>query len=581
MPHNIAIVVLFALLTTNCGGGDAIYPRPNVLTTSSWLPNSEEIEGTLSAVQASKFYRVTLNANQAIFLQVNPPQADLDLYVYDEAGVVQAFSLGDEMIEKITVAQSGSYIIEVRAISGSAASYRLSQFQPEHGAVTALSSDTRFAPGELIVHFAKGATLNTKSAVQKYNNLGLSLEAGEATRGAFMRITTTVADSPLHFADASLQAKYTTLLHAKTLRARDDIKSADPNVLLQPLVTPNDPSYSAQWQYPLIRLPQAWDIVAGAADVVVAIVDTGVALAHPDLSGQITPGYDFIRDPENANDGDGIDNNPDDPGDKNPRGSTYHGTHVAGIIAAATNNQQGVSGVAWLAQLMPLRVSGKQGATLYDLQQALRYASGLPNDSQATPQKKADVINISLGTPSHVPSLQLTLDEVRIAGVIVVAAAGNEGSTTPIYPAAYASVIAVSAIDSAKQVTPYSSYGSYIDVSAPGGNLSQDSNFDGLRDGILSTGVTEILDTVQFNYLMLQGTSMASPHVAGIAALMKTLNSDMTPTQFADWLSQGKLTQDAGLPGWDPYYGEGIIDAYAAVSVAMNAKRFNDNASSN
>jgi len=319
-------------------------------------------------------------------------------------------------------------------------------------------------------------------------------------------------------------------------------------------------------------LPQAWDLTTGT-NAIVAVVDTGVALGHPDLQGQLTDGYDFISDPINAGDGDGIDNNPDDPGDhSNPDGSSsFHGTHVSGTVAAATNNGVGVAGVAFGAKVMPLRVCGQYGCTDYDIEQAIRFAAQLANDSGTVPTQRADVVNISLGGPSSSTASQAVYDQVRAAGVVIVAAASNEASSTPSYPAAYPGVIGVSAVDINKNLAPYSNYGSWVSVAAPGGSTASDVNGDGKPDGILSTVATDSNSTLAYDYVVWQGTSMATPHVAGIVALMKSIAPNLTPTDIASLLSNGALTEDIGDSGKDDQFGYGLINAYKAVVAAADA----------
>ena len=185
------------------------------------------------------------------------------------------------------------------------------------------------------------------------------------------------------------------------MRGRSDVASAELNTILQPARVPSDPLYTLQWHYPMIRLPQAWDSTIGSPSVVIAVVDTGVVLTHPDLQGQLVAGYDFISSASRARDGDGIDPDPSDPGDLalGTGASSFHGTHVAGTIGAASDRptgEIGVAGVAWGARVMPIRVLGLQGGTNYDVLQGVRYAAGLPNDSGTVPAQPADVINLSL-----------------------------------------------------------------------------------------------------------------------------------------------------------------------------------------
>jgi serine protease len=371
--------------------------------------------------------------------------------------------------------------------------------------------------------------------------------------------------------DEETQAKLDTLCMVKNLSLDPDVGIATPNYLRKPQFLPNDPLYPFQWHYPQLNLPQAWDLTTGA-DVIVAVVDTGVVLSHPDLQGQLVGGYDFISSPANALDGDGIDPDPTDVGDKsNPDGSSsFHGTHVAGTVVAATNNSVGVAGVAFGAKVMPLRAVGRFGGSLYDIEQAVRYAAGLPNDSGKVPPRRADVINLSLGSTSSSLSEQSTFDQARAAGVVIVAAAGNSRSSRPFYPAAYPGVLAVSAATIDKALAPYSNFGSWIDVAAPGGSTAQDVNGDGKPDGVLSTVATDTDGALVNDYVIWQGTSMAAPHVAGVVALMKALAPNLTPQDVDSLLIRGVLTEDIGAAGRDDQFGYGLLNAYKAVVAAAD-----------
>jgi serine protease len=283
------------------------------------------------------------------------------------------------------------------------------------------------------------------------------------------------------------------------------------------------------------------------------------------------PGYDFISSSVSGLDGNGIDPDPEDPGDGGSEApSSFHGTHVAGTIAAASNNSTGVAGVAWGVKIMPLRVLGKLGGTGYDVRQAIRYAAGLSNDSPGTASPPVDVINLSLGGGGFSQADQDVFTDVRNAGVIVIAAAGNNGNSEAVYPAGYDGVVAVSAIGSAKQITGYSSRGTAVDVAAPGGDTSIDRNGDGYVDGVLSIGGTSP-GVIDFVYPYYQGTSMAAPHVAGVAALMRSVNGTLTPDEFDALLINGDLTEDLGAAGRDDFYGYGLIDAQKAVVAALTA----------
>jgi serine protease len=272
-------------------------------------------------------------------------------------------------------------------------------------------------------------------------------------------------------------------------------------------------------------------------------------------------------------DGDSIDNDPTDPG--NPtlggRGGGFHGTHVAGTIAALSNNSLGVAGVAPGVRIMPVRVLGASGGTSFDLQQGVLYAAGLNNSSGTLPAQRADIINLSLAGPAPSQSEHNTFARARAQGVIVVAAAGNEGTDQPRYPAAYSGVISVSAVSINKTLASYSNFGSTIDIAAPGGDLSAGTALDPPQS-IVSTIGRQDTNTNTFSinptYAGSIGTSMAAPHVAGVLALMKSVRPQLTPAEVDAFLAAGRLTTDLGNPGLDDSFGQGLIDAHKAMLTA-------------
>ncbi len=364
-------------------------------------------------------------------------------------------------------------------------------------------------------------------------------------------------------------AKLRTLRAIKKLRQQPDIEYAEPNYRVRSLLTPNDPAYVYQWHYSAINLPQAWNLTTGDPSVIVAVVDSGVFPGHPDLEGQLTGGYDFVSSVATANDDDGIDSDPGDPGDSIYIGSSsWHGTHVTGTVAARMNNEEGGVGVAPGVKVMPLRAMGRGGGLAYDILQAVRYAAKLENDSGTVPPQPADIINLSLGGAGYSQSSQDLYRSVRARGIIVIAAAGNENTDEPMYPASYDGVVSVAATDFTGARAPYSNTGLNIDVAAPGGLMSVDRNSDGHSDGILSTGVQETETSREKSYVFYQGTSMAAPHVAGVAALMKSVHPNLTPDEFDSLLISGAITDDRGDPGRDNDFGYGAIDAYRAVEAA-------------
>jgi serine protease len=566
-------------------------PNPVILGGYVNLAGTGPTGRSQTSGDGSDFFRVSLIAGQIItlFIAANPTLVDLDLYLYDDLETRVDAAMGTGSQESLVAPTDGDYFIEVRALA-SASNYNLTIGQSTSTALTeTLRLSDEFVSGEVIVRFENDdpSSAVLRSLAGRAQLLGMQTKAGAPGRGMLLRfdekagpqetlralgIRQTESNRYIHrAAEPNIQRKADTLHIIKSLRRRADVRYAQPNYIRKALVIPNDPQYPRQWHYPLINLPQSWDVTTGSNTVIVAVIDTGVLLNHPDLENRLTSdGYDFISDPARALDGDGIDPDPDDPGDGSPGGSSFHGTHVSGIIAAETDNDTGVTGVTWFTRIMPLRALGRGGGTDFDILQAVRYAAGLDNDSGTLPAQKADIINLSLGGSSVSPAAQDIFTQVRGEGIIIIAAAGNSASNTPVYPAAYEGVVSVSAVDIKKDLTGYSNFGTTIDLAAPGGDNSADINVDGFPDGVLSTCGNDTTGAIEFAYCFFQGTSMAAPHMAGVVALMKAIYPALTPDELDILLISGSITEDIGPIGRDDQFGYGLIDAFGALVEAQN-----------
>lgn len=566
-------------------------PIPNPVTLGGYA--NKPGAGPAGTLQQSgdefDVFAVHLLEGQVITLLVasaDPSADDVDLALYDEDYNEIDRSAALDEVEQIMVPATGDYYVVALAYSG-ASNYTLIIGQDQVVSTPStlrLSND--FIPGDTVVkyHDALPASALNKGRSTIAAQLGFERKAGAPGREMLLQLNlsgnqqTLSKTSTSHlpglgkFKSENDRRKWQTLMAIKALNKDPRVEHAEPNFILKPLLVPDDEYYPLQWHYQQINLPAAWDMTTGSQDVTVAVIDTGVLLNHPDLQGQLVAGYDFISSVTTAADDDGIDSNPDDAGDSDGSvPSSFHGTHVAGTIAASSNNSRGVAGIAWNVRVMPLRALGVGGGSGYDINQAIRYAAGLSNDSGQVPENPADIINLSLGGPGFSQVTQSTIDAARAAGVIIVAAAGNDATSQFFYPASYNGVISVSAVGPQNTLAPYSNFGSEVDVTAPGGDLRRDVNGDGYADGVLSTAGDDSSGTTGFNFNFQNGTSMASPHVAGVIALMKSVNDGLTPDQIDTLLAQGELTDDLGTTGRDNSFGHGLINAQKAVTAALTA----------
>ncbi len=368
----------------------------------------------------------------------------------------------------------------------------------------------------------------------------------------------------------------TLRLAAQQLMADPDVLYAEPDALMHPMLVPNDPMYSSQTNYfdPVggIDLPAAWSITTGSTSVVIAVIDTGIR-PHVDLAGRTVAGYDFISDPSVSNDGDGRDADPSDPGDYGcGSNSSWHGTHVSGTIGAASNNGIGVTGVNWVSKILPARVLGVCGGYTSDIVDAMRWSAGIAVTGVPTNANPARVENLSLGgSGSCSNTFQSAVDDVVAQGTVVVVAAGNDNADAAnTQPASCNNVIAVAAINQQGGRASFSNFGSKVAIAAPGVSV-----LSTLNAGTTTPGAD--------SYAYYSGTSMATPHVTGVASLILSQNPSMTPAQVKARLQATARAFPTGT-GSDcttALCGAGIVDAGAAVAQATTTTRKNVAAAAN
>jgi serine protease len=539
------------------------------------------------------YFFAQLKKDQVITLKVDAKTqaaGDLILYLYDSSGVLRNQIAPYSRLQTATVPTTGSYWILVRAFTG-ASKYILDASEIPVPAASVASVE--FIPGQGVVTFegrelsvsAEGPTRRVAPPIMElFTETAVIRDDGD-NDGVVLIDQLSVADvlsqdggSELPFGtfpDRKTRESYLTVMGLRMLAADPTIATAEPNYLYRQQAVPTDPNYTQQsWHYEQIGLPSAWNFTRGSSDVVVAVIDSGVA-AHSDLVSNLLPGYDFVSS-DFYGDGNGRDSDAGDPGTYKlypnsniiipgePRRS--HGTHVAGTIAAIWGNGQFGVGAAPNAKVLPVRVLNAFGGQgdLVDIAEGIKFAAGLIPGNQ--PVRKADVINLSLSGQMGCPSIyQQAIDAARSAGAIVVAASGNDSNPIgkPVgAPANCNGVVAVGATNRFKTRSSYSNYGMTLDVVAPGGFGNGTPSED-----IFSTDIEYV--PTSFVGRSLPGTSMASPHVAGVAALMKSVRPSLTPTEFDQALEGGLLTIDLGPAGWDQEYGRGLISAPKAVSWAQ------------
>lgn len=384
---------------------------------------------------------------------------------------------------------------------------------------------------------------------------------------------------------------------AAQLAAQPGIASAQPDKRFYPALVPNDTEYlpgqnaiqdPGQWHLfedtAGINMPPAWDQSTGSATTVVAVVDTGIVM-HRDLdAGRILAGYDFISDPFAANDGDGRDNDPTDPGDWADPGdpcfkndpiedrSSWHGMSVSSVIMATSDNNTDIAGIDFAARLLPVRVLGKCGGSLSDVADAVRWAAGLPVSGVPNNSNPADVINLSLSGDGACSTFEQDAINAAVgAGAVVVVAAGNEGGNVQnISPANCSNVITVGAIARDGKIAAYANVGPNVDLVAPGGDDPVPADpVNNPPNGILTLSNFGTTTAGADALATIQGTSFTAAQVSAVAALMLSVDATLSPATVQDVL---KATTRAfpDISCDTSQCGTGVLDAGAALAGAAD-----------
>jgi serine protease len=394
-----------------------------------------------------------------------------------------------------------------------------------------------YRPGELIVKFATATSESlAEHAIREAGGL-------RARRSAYGQHYLVSLDAGVSVQDA--------LARFQSMR---EVEYAEPNGIVRASFAPDDPFFRFQWNFRMIGAQRTWDIQKGKSDVAVAVLDTGIAYEDfgpyrkaPDWGNvSFLQGFDFVNGDSHANDDDA------------------HGTHVASTIAEATNNGEGVAGLAFNCSLMPVKVLNAQGnGSFFDVAEGVDYAANFVQNGQ----HPVKVINMSLGGSSASETLRRAIDRAFAQGIVLVAAAGNESIGVVDFPAAFANVIGVGAVDERKQKAGYSNFGSALDVVAPGGDIdhrdASDEPFGILQQTFDPQTAAFEGRYDDFAYFYFDGTSQATPHVAALAALL--VSQGITdPAAVRAAIEQ--TADDLGAPGRDDMYGHGLINPANALS---------------
>jgi len=493
-----------------------------------------------------------------------------------------------------TISRSSAYLVAARQASAPAGTSSSGAAQPS---ASFAAPRARRVADELLVRVRTSALSLPAAGSAAYRSAPVAAAAASSLRAAAARwalveplevlgaspaIATLRIRVPAGQAEAVRQ-RLARLAEVEEVEPNEVAWITDEGTAYAPAAALGEPYFTRQaWHYDITNTVRAWNVTTGNAGVIVAVVDDGIRFDHPDIAANLrSDGYDFVTMQTIAActsgsfttsmDGDGPDPNPTIPAAlsyndnagcvSGLRATGAHGLHVAGTIGARAANGEGGVGIAWAIGIRPIRALGSHGSgTHYDIAQGILYAAGLPADGgSAGPVQAASaarIINLSLAGTSGSSTLHNAVIAATNAGSLLIAASGNESVSAPYYPAAYPEVLSVSAVAPDLQRAPYSNWGSSVDIAAPGGQLALGSDY-----GVWSLRWS--FQTSSPAYDALQGTSMATPHVSGIAALVLAASPGLTQAQLRARLVDHAM--DIGPSGSDDEFGAGLVDAEASV----------------
>lgn len=577
---------------------DSVGISNNSCETAQLLPSSVALNGFVgqgaeggrfdTTADSADYFRTTALAGDVFSITAIDSGGAVAIDIYEGAAasdcsvVTDQTLLDAESIVEYEVQTGGAVTVVLRAVDNAAATYQIRRLP---ALVSKVASKRPYVPNEAIVRLDRPFT-DVAGTLQMADKVMQSLRLASVKH--------LVGNTVLLRWD-NAEGRDTTAAMLKELEALPQVLSADYNSKRLPRSTPNDPRWSSQWDMTNIGVSEAWDRIVASGitptEVRVAVIDDGMLYDHPDLrdaylrdaNGDIV-GCDLVE-ADFSEDGDGIDGSADDPGTTDfGADGTYHGTHVGGTIAATSNNGIGISGVSgeFPIKIIPVRIlPGTVAAEL----QGVAWASGQNEALSAEVRQacgtldattRAQIFNMSYGGPGSDPTADALYAQAANAGIILVAASGNDGSDDPDalgFPASYPKMIVVGASTIDNGIAPYSNFGDILDIAGPGGSTETDLDGNGLDDSVISTvgtGLATQGTRVTDGYKGYEGTSMATPHVAGVLALMKSVYPELTHDQAESLIAQGRMTDDAGTPGKDVFFGYGIVNAIKAVDTAIS-----------